>query len=160
MNHFSKITHPEIAGFYLQKILHNEIAKDRKKTYEESKRENLRLQGYSTKNEEVLSRFDSTYQNSMVVKGLKTTSKGFSSYSKVLSEKEMEHLLNMVEENIKKAISEIKEGNFTINPKRVGFDNLGCEFCPYHDLCYHVEKDIINLKKYENIDFLGGEEDA
>ncbi len=160
VNHFSKITHPEIAGFYLQKILHNEIAKDRKKTYEESKRENLRLQGYSTKNEEVLSRFDSTYQNSMVVKGLKTTSKGFSSYSKVLSEKEMEHLLNMVEENIKKAISEIKEGNFTINPKRVGFDNLGCEFCPYHDLCYHVEKDIINLKKYENIDFLGGEEDA
>ncbi len=160
VNHFSKIKEPKIAGFYLQKILHNEIARDFKKTYEEGKRENLRLQGYSTSQEDILSKFDSTYQNSTVIKGLKTTSTGFYSNSKVLSLKEMETMLKMVEEKIKNAIQEMKEGNFTINPKRIGFENLGCEFCPYHDLCYHEEKDIVNLKKQENIDFLGGDTNA
>ncbi len=160
VHHFSKIQNPKIAGFYLQKILHNEIIKDSKKTYEEMKRENLRLQGYSTSDTEVLERLDSMYQDSALIKSMKTTSKGFSPYSKVLSPKEMDSMLEMVEEKIKAAIASILEGDFSINPKRIGFDNVGCEFCAYHDICYHVEKDIVNLKKIENLDFLGGDENA
>ncbi len=160
VNHFSKIEHPRIAGFYLQKILHNELVRDPNKSYEEGKRENLRLQGYSTSDISTLEELDTTYQDSRMIKGLKMTSKGFSHYSKVLSPKEMEKMLALVEEKMKMAIAEILKGNFTINPKRIGFDNLGCEFCPYHDLCYHEEKDIVNLKKNENLDFLGGDTDA
>lgn len=160
VNHFSKIENPKIVGFYLQKILHNEISKKENSTYEIEKRKNLYLQGYSTSNEIYLKEFDSSYENSNVIKGLRTSSKGFYAYSKVLSDSEMKKIISIVDDKIKEAITNIWNGEFPINPKRIGFDNVGCQYCPYQDICYHTEKDVVNLKEYQNLDFLGGEEDA
>lgn len=160
VNHFSKIENPKIVGFYLQKILHNEISKKENSTYEIEKRKNLYLQGYSTSNETYLKEFDSSYENSNVIKGLRTSSKGFYAYSKVLSDKEMEKIISIVDEKIREAITNIWNGEFSINPKRIGFEKVGCQYCPYQDICYHTEKDVVNLKEYQNLDFLGGDEDA
>lgn len=160
VNHFSKIKNPKIVGFYLQKILHNEISKKENSTYEIEKRKNLYLQGYSTSNETYLKEFDSSYENSVVIKGLRTSSKGFYVYSKVLSDSEMEKMISIVDDKIKEAIVNIWNGEFSINPKRIGFEKVGCQYCPYQDICYHTEKDVVNLKEYQNLDFLGGEEDA
>ncbi len=160
VNHFPKLESPKIVGFYLQKILHNEISKKENSTYEKEKRRNLYLQGYSTSNETYLKEFDSSYEDSCVIKGLRKSSKGFYNYSKVLSDKEMDKIISIVDERIKTAIHDIWNGDFTINPKRIGFNKVGCEYCPYHDICYHTEKDVINLKEYDNLDFLGGDEDA
>ncbi len=160
VNHFSKLENPKIVGFYLQKILHNEISKKENSTYEKEKRKNLYLQGYSTSNEKYLKEFDSSYEDSSVIKGLRKSSKGFYAYSKVLSDIEMEKVVSIVDDKIKEAITNIWNGEFPINPKRIGFDKVGCQYCPYQDICYHTEKDVMNLKEYSNLDFLGGEEDA
>lgn len=150
----------EIVGFYLQKILHSEINYDPKISYDEQKKKNLMLQGYSTNQESLLEQFDSTYNDSEVIKSMKTSSKGFYQYSKVLSKSEINEIYNLANKNILLAINEIKKGNFEINPKRIGFDNVGCEFCKYKDICFKKEKDIKNLKEYKNLDFLGGDDNA
>lgn len=160
VNHFSKLENPKIVGFYLQKILHNEIVKKENSSYEKEKRKNLYLQGYSTSNEDYLKEFDSSYEDSSVIKGLRKSSKGFYPYSKVLLDEEMKKIISIVDEKIIEAITNIWDGEFSINPKRIGFEKVGCQYCPYQDICYHTEKDVVNLKEYSNLDFLGGEEDA
>ena len=158
--HFSKIQNPKIVGFYLQKILNNEIARQKNSTYEKEKRKHLYLQGYSTSEESLLKEFDSSYEASEMIRGLRKSSKGFYKYSKVLSNDEMDDIVTMVDKKIGEAIHNIWNGEFAINPKRIGFDKIGCQYCPYQDICYHTEKDVVNLKEYENLEFLGGEEYA
>ena len=63
----------EVVGFYLQKILTPIPKIDTKKDYSLQKEDNLRLQGYSLYDEELLNEFDSTYENSRVVKSLSKT---------------------------------------------------------------------------------------
>lgn len=159
-HHIQQLKPIEIVGFYLQKIIHSEINYDSKLSYDEQKNRNLMLQGYSNNNESLLMEFDSTYTNSEVIKSMKMSSKGFYQYSKVLSTREMDEIYNIVNKKILLAIQEIEKGNFEINPKRVGFNNIGCEFCKYKDICFKKEKDIVNLKEYKNLDFLGGDYNA
>lgn len=150
----------EVAGFYLQKILNNEIVADGKNTYENLKKKNLLLQGYSNDNEEILSYFDDSYTDSCVVKSLKTTQKGFYSYSKVVNDITINKLVSLTEKKIKDSSDSILNADFNINPKRIGYNNLGCEFCKFHDVCYMNEKDIVNLKEYSNLEFLEDDENA
>lgn len=158
-NH-SKFNNIEVAGFYLQKILNNEISADKKNKYEDLKRKNLLLQGYSNENTSILNYFDDSYSDSSVVKSLKMTAKGFYSYSKVLDDETINRLVGLTEEKIKKSASDILNAKFDINPKRIGYNNLGCEFCSFKDICFKTEKDIVNLKEYKNLEFLGGEDNG
>lgn len=151
---------PNFVGFYLQKILHGEIAKRQDKTYLEQKHDNLKLVGYSTTSLEHLSRFDPTYENSNFIKSMKTSSKGFYAYAKVIEEEKIKALINLVNEKIESAITDILSCNFDINPKRIGQENIGCAFCKFKDLCYMREEDIVNLKEYKDFSFLGGDNNA
>ena len=155
-NYFNK--NIEVAGFYLQKILNNEINADSKNSYEDLKRKNLLLQGYSNSNTDILEYFDNSYTDSNVVKSLKMTSKGFYSYSKVLDDKTIDKLVSITEEKIKESTNDILNAKFDINPKRIGGKDLGCEFCKFKDICFKTEKDVVNLKEYKNLEFLEGEE--
>jgi ATP-dependent helicase/DNAse subunit B len=159
-NKHPKFNNIDIAGFYLQKILNNEIVAEKKYTYEELKKKNLLLQGYSNDNLNILNYFDNTYEDSKVIKSLKMTSKGFYSYSKVFNNETINKLVKISEDKIKEASNDILSAKFDINPKRVGINNLGCEFCSFKDVCFMKEKDIINLKEYKNMEFLGGEDNA
>lgn len=134
-------------GFYLQHILDNEIKIDQKKTFIEQKKENLKLQGFSTSDINRLAMFDDSYENSMMIKGMKTKLDGnLVSNAKVLSDSEIDEIINLCEEKIKLAISDILEGKFTINPKIIKDKNVGCQYCKYRDLCYHKEKDNLYLE--------------
>ena len=124
------------------------------------KKKNLLLQGYSNENIGILEYFDDSYADSTVVKSLKQTSKGFSSYSKVLDTKTINELTDLAESKIKDSTKNILDGKFDINPKRIGMNNLGCEFCSFKDICFRTEKDIINLKEYKNLEFLGGDDNG
>jgi hypothetical protein len=148
-----------VAGFYLQKVLNNEILRDYKHTYEELKMSNLRLQGYSNEEVNILDKFDSGFENSRVVRGLKTTSKGFANYSKVIDNDKIDKLVSIVDSKIDDATKDIREAKFDINPKRIGKINYGCEFCKFKDICFMTENDIVNLKEYKKLEFLGGEDD-
>ena len=149
----NKFPEARIVGFYLQKILNSEISRDNQHSYLELKEENLKLQGYSNSDIAVLSKFDSTYDASKVIKGMRTTSKGFGT-KKILNDLQMEALSNLAEKKVEEAISGIITADFSIHPKRIGKDNLGCKYCCYQDICFMSEKDIVDLEEYKNLEFL------
>ena len=137
-------------GFYLQKLLRTNL--DSKKDYDTAREELLKLEGYSVSNESYLSMFDTTYEDSKMIKSLKKGKNGFYSYSKVLSEEEMDEIVKKTEEKIDEVINNILEGDFTINPKIIDSDNVSCKYCEYKDICYMREKDkvYINTKEEED----------
>ena len=144
---------PKIIGIYLQKILNN---------YKniEDKEISLKLNGYSINDENLLNIFDPTYENSLYIKGMKKSKNGFYSYTKLLSNEDISNLVNLVDKKINDARDLILKGDFSINPKRIGDINEGCSFCKYKDLCFMREEDIINLKEYKDLSFLGGDKNA
>ena len=146
-----KFKNISVVGFYLQKLFETNL--DNKKDYIESKENNLRLEGYSIDNENILSKFDSTYNNSKLIKSMKTTKDGsFSKNSKVLSDEEMNKLINETKDKVEEVIDKVLEADFDINPNNIDNKNISCEFCEYADICHKREKDIIyiNRKKEEN----------
>ena len=147
-------TNIKFAGFYLQKILNNEVLIKVGDDIEKIKRDSLKLSGYSTSNEDILKEFDFSYVDSEVIKSMKMGKNGFYSYSKVIDDDKINKLIELVDKKIDEASKEILEGDFTINPKRIGLKNIGCEFCNFKDLCFMNEKNIVNLKEYKNLEFL------
>ena len=136
-----------IIGFYLQKLLHPPINKDYKKTSEEISQSNLKLTGYSIDNQKLLEEFDDSYTKSKVISGMSTNKDGsFSRYAKILSKDNIKDLKKQVEENITKAIQNIKNANFQINPKVIDKENKSCKYCEFYDICYKQNKDIIKLE--------------
>lgn len=148
-----KLKNVEIAGFYLQKILNNEIVKDYKHSYEKLKEDNLKLSGYSNSDTNILSKFDTTYEDSRVVKSLKTSSKGFYPYSKVIDNENIDKIVSIIENKIKENAKDIEEANFTINPKKQKDDIVGCRYCKFNDICFRKEEDIVRIKEYKDLNF-------
>ena len=156
----SDIKNAEVVGFYLQKILNNEITKNNKKTYEKQKEDNLKLQGYSIYDVDLISIFDRSYAQSEVIKSLGTTKDGFRSYSKLLTKDQMDELYKLVDNKIDEARDNILEANFDIDPKKIGFNNVSCKYCKYKDICFMTENDINVLEEVKDLSFLGGADDA
>lgn len=147
------------AGFYLQIILSGNYNYDPKKPIDKQREESLKLLGYSNSNKEILELFDKTYMGSKYIKSMRVKTDGdFYSYSKVLNNDEINKLISIVDNNINECIHNIEEGNFNINPKAIDNKNIGCNYCKFKDICFMSHKDIVNLKKYEDLSFLGGEE--
>ena len=146
-----------IIGFYLQYILNNKMRKSSGKSYETLKKDALKLQGYSLGEESILSEFDESFRDSEVIKGMKLGKNGFYHYSKVLSESEMDKIINMVDVKINEALKNIKDAKFDINPKIVNGKDKGCEFCKFKDICFKSEKDKVYLDVDTTCSYLGGD---
>ena len=125
---------PKIIGFYFEQIIHEPLSYTPKKTYKELKKDSLKLEGYSIDDSYLVNMFDSSYENSEMIRGMKVSSKGFYYYTKVLTEDAIDKLVSIVDDKIKEAFEEIKEANFIINPKVIEKDNIGCKYCKYQDL--------------------------
>jgi ATP-dependent helicase/DNAse subunit B len=141
----------DIAGFYIQKILNSNKLDAENNEFDLQKK--LKLDGYSISNEEILNKFDSSYEKSEVIKGLSLTKNGFSSYAKLVNDIDIDNIVNLVDDKINCAINDIENGDFTINPKRLDNNLIGCEYCKFRDLCFYKEEDIVNMKskKYEDM---------
>lgn len=155
----NNIKNSEVIGFYLQKILTG-IPKIDKKSIVEQKEDALKLQGYSIDEEDLLEEFDSTYDNSKVIKSLGKTQNGFKTYSKILSKNQIESLYNLVDDKINKARDEILNTDFEINPKRIGFNNVSCNYCKYKDICFMNQNNVKILNEIKDLSFLGGDSNA
>ena len=128
----------------------NEIKRDKKLTYEEQKKDNLKLSGYSTNNQKYLSIFDSSYEDSSMISGMRVKKDGeLASSAHALSEEEIEEIVNIVDKNIKSAVDEILNGNFNINPKIINGKNESCTFCKYRDICYLRENNKVYINTEE-----------
>lgn len=142
----SGLKNMKIAGFYLQNIINKENDEN-----------NLKLNGYSSSNKEILKQFDSSYEFSNLIKSMRTKSDGdFYSYSKTLNEIEINNLIKLVDKKIEEAADNILEANFDINPKKINGINIGCEYCTFKDICFKKESDTIYLKEQDYKEFLGG----
>ncbi|MBE6156566.1 MAG: hypothetical protein E7161_02355 [Firmicutes bacterium] len=155
-------SNPKFVGFYLQYILDKDITKVSKKTYDMKRWDNLKLIGYSNKDIHSLVEFDNGYRDSSLIKGMKVkTDDSFNAYAKVLSDAEIDKLIELTEKNIDSAVDKILDGDFSINPKKIGYDNdLGCKFCKFKDLCFKKDNNYVILEDIKTLDFLGGEGDA
>ena len=157
----NKLTNVKVAGFYLQKVLNNEMTVDKTHSYEQQKKKNLLLQGYSNEDINILSEFDKSYMDSNIIKSMKVKNdNSFYSYSKVLSNKSMDIIENIAEEKIKEGADLITKANFEIAPKKIGKLNYGCNLCKFKDICYHTADDVVELEEttIEDILGIGGEE--
>ena len=135
----------KFTGFYLQHILNNDIKKG-KKSLEEQKYDNLKLVGYSTNDIERLAVFDSSFQNSEMIKGMKVKQDGtFYSNAKVMSDEEIDQIIMLTENNIINAMNNILEGRFDINPKVIDGELVSCNFCSFKDICYRKEQNKVYL---------------
>ena len=92
---------------YLQKIINSEVKANSSDEYIKKKKEKLKLEGYSISNEELLEKFDITYKDSELIKSMKITKSGFSTYSKILNSKQIDNLYNIVSKKIFTIIFEI-----------------------------------------------------
>lgn len=153
---------PKFIGFYLQYILDKDITRDNKKTYDEMRMDKLKLMGYSTTIINRLSEFDSGLEKSSLIKGMQLKTDGsFSRYAKVLTDDEIDKIVELTEDQIDDAIDKILDGKFSINPKKIGYDlDLGCKYCKFKDLCFKKEENYVIFKDIENLDFLRGDENA
>ena len=140
----NEIKDVKIGGFYLQKILNNTTDK-------EKRLDSLKLQGYTNSDLDYIDKIDSSFNDSKVIKSLKTSSKGFYYYSKIINDEEIDVLYNIVDSKIKEASKDILDSKFNINPKEMNNENIGCSFCKYKDICFMKQKDVVTLKEVKNI---------
>ena len=75
----NEIKDVKIGGFYLQKILNNTTDK-------EKRLDSLKLQGYTNSDLDYIDKVDSSFNDSKVIKSLRTSSKGFYYYSKMIND--------------------------------------------------------------------------
>ena len=145
----------KIAGFYLQKILHNQKLEDNNNI-----NENLKLNGYTINNQTIIEDIDDTYQNSEIIKGMKQTKNGFYAYTKLINENEIDKLINIVDKKIDDVIEKIENAEFNVNPKRIENKLISCEYCKFKDLCFKKEENITNLPTEKFQDIIGGDNNA
>jgi len=155
----SSLKNVTVAGFYLQKVIHSKL-NYQEKNYNDELEKLYRLEGYSNSDTDILSKFDKGYTDSNVIKAMKTSSKGFYHYAKVLDNDQINKIINTVDKKIDDAINDILNVRFDINPKRIGLNLKGCEYCKFKDICYMKEENIVNLKEMNYQEFLKGDEDA
>lgn len=138
LKNLKELHNVKVGGFYLQKVLHNETNIDEKVKA-------MRLQGYSNSDLNILEKVDSSYNDSKMIKSMKTTSNGFYQYAKVITDEEIDELSSKVENKIVEASDKVINAVFDINPKELKDKNIGCTYCKYKDICYMTHKDILKL---------------
>ena len=137
---YSNVKYP---GFYLQKF--NIIKKD------------YRLEGYSNSDVDTLMVMDKGYDNSKIIKVLKTNKDGsFSRYSNLVSDDDIDKIIDETKKIIDKTIENIRNNKFEINPKVDGDINVGCEYCKFKDICYKTFNDEVRIYPEE----FGGNSDG
>jgi len=157
INYSKLFSNPIFTGIYYQNILFNYPSWN--ENIEKEKKSRYLLNGYSTDNIEHLSRFDSTYQASELIKSMKfNEEKGFGTYSKTLSDDTLYDLIKYTKRHIDLTCDDILNSDFQINPKNYDGDNISCEYCQFRDLCYMRESNLIYYDKVKDLSFLGGEE--
>ena len=111
------------------------------------KKDNLKLCGYSTDDVYRLSMFDDSYEDSMMIKGMKTKKDGtLASTAKVLDDEAIDEVISICKQKIEEALKDILMAKFTINPKVIDNVNVGCEYCNFKDICYVKEDDKVYLE--------------
>lgn len=148
---------PIFTGAYFQKTLIGNIKKNGKEL-KDVILDSLKLRGYSTDDEMILSRFDHEYTKSKVISGMTVGDKGFGRYAKTLNSEDVFNIVEYTDKVIKNTADNIIKNKFSISPKVIGIEEKACKNCRFRDLCYKDINDNVELEKVSDLSFLGGEE--
>lgn len=149
------IKNPKFAGMYLEQIMPDLINSKNGKTYSDLLKENSRLTGYTLKDINVVNNIDDSVS---YLGGVTIRKDGELKDSKrLLDEDTFNKVMEVISSNIENAIKDINNLDFTINPKKLKNDNISCEFCPFKDICYMTNDDIVELDPELKKTFLGGD---
>ena len=147
---------PIFTGIYYQNILFSYPSWSLK--IEKEKKNRYLLNGYSTDDVSILSRFDSTYEDSEMIKSMKySLEKGFGHYSKIIDNDTLYKLLIYTKNHIYDRVDSILKADFDINPKVYESINVSCKYCSFKDICFMREDNLVYLDKVEDLSFLGGD---
>ena len=109
--------------------------------------------GYSNSDKDILYLVDDNYDNSEMIRSMKLNKDGsFYRYAKLISNEEINNLIDKTDKVIDKVIDNIVNAEYDINPKKIGDENIGCKFCKFKDICYMENDDIVLLDKEGEID--------
>ena len=137
-----------VAGIYLQKILNISIQKDKKKTEEELKLENLKLQGLTLNDESILPNIDSEYDSSKIIQSLKIKKSTGELKGQLYSYEDKEDFKQKMEKVITDCINNVYDAKFPISPYKIDKET-GCSYCSFKDICFKNENQykIIKIEK-------------
>jgi len=132
------------------------------KTLEDLLFEQSKLDGISLKRTEFISRLDTHYKISSYIKGVRVKKDGdFYASNRLLEEETLKELLKVVEKNIREVENAVENADFPIAPKKFSSEFKeqvsSCSYCSYRDICYLKPKNVVRLKEYKDLEFLGGE---
>lgn len=142
LNKFDK--NLEVEGMYFQHLLSfsdkYEIGKDK----ELEKEKSLKLDGITIDDINLIKNFDSTYENSEVIKSLKLKQDGSFMYkNRIFTKEEREKMISLVEELIYNVIDNVSSSHFNIAPIKIDKKVNGCDYCSYKDICFRKSSDYI-----------------
>lgn len=132
-------TKPElnVAGIYLQHILTGNNRKDPKKTQEELRENELKLDGLTLNDTNIIDKFDMSYENSKMIKSLKVDKACNLPAKRTYTYEEKEDIKNIMKELIKTCVDNVYDANFEIKPILInGNKEDGCKYCSMRDVCY------------------------
>ena len=143
INKSNLFENPTFVGFFYQYLLRS--YKDKEEWFK-----NLKLVGYTTDDKVILSYLDEDYETDSFVKGLSVKKDGeLSSRSKVLSDSEVEDIINSIDKALEKCLKTIDNNSFDIAPKIINNKNISCEFCAFKEVCFVSPSDYVYLDKKE-----------
>ncbi len=131
----------QVAGMYLQHILDLNQDYDIKKDYLEEKRKKLKLKGITFNDIDLISKFDDTYDKSLVISSLSTKDGEIKKTKNILNLDDRSELMELMENLIYKAIDNVSDGIFDIKPIKIDKHADGCQYCNFKDVCYRKFKD-------------------
>ena len=73
----------------------------------------------------------------------------FYHYAKIMSNDEINNLIEKTLNKISLASNKILEADFNINPKIIDGENIGCKYCKYKDICFIKEEDKVYINTKE-----------
>ncbi len=132
---------------YLDKIMVGaKAAAEGKLNYKiEEKKKGLKLNGITFTDYDI-QYFDDTYDNSEIIKNLKTKDGDFKLSKAVIDINERQNILDKATELIEGAIDKVSNGEFEIHPLKIDGKVDACQYCKYKDICYKKYKDF-NIKE-------------
>ena len=141
-----------VAGIYLQYILTGNNRKVLNKTSKDLKISELKLNGITLNDENIISKFDSSYENSLVIKGMKKSKSNELPKNYTYTYDDKNNLIELVKNLIKNCIDSVYDSEFNISPIKIFNKEDACKWCNYKDICFRKNTD------YKIIELEGGED--
>ena len=143
----------EVIGIYIQHLINTDLSVKNFDIENQSLSTSLKLDGIFVDDQQALETFDSSFVSedaSLFVRALKVKKDGTLGGNKRLYSKEaMKALSTQAYDHIIYASKAIKDQSFIINPKHIAGEEV-CKKCPFQDVCYRRQQDIIALNPKVN----------